>query len=119
MNELPVPRDKVLERLDELVRVLHTNRERNEQAIARADRIRTQRLEGRSYREIVAAEEGPLIAELATQSIDALVHAAGRFRRAEAEALHREGLTMDRIAHLFGVTRQRVSVLLRSRAPAA
>lgn len=99
--------------------MLHTNRERNERAIVRAEAIRAHRLDGRTYREIVTAEEGPLIAELATQSIDELVHAAGQFRRAEAEALHREGLTMDRIAHLFGVTRQRVSVLLRSRASAA
>jgi predicted transcriptional regulator len=34
-------------------------------------------------------------------------------RRTEARTLHREGLTMDQIAQLFGVTRQRVSALLR------
>jgi DNA-binding transcriptional regulator LsrR (DeoR family) len=34
-------------------------------------------------------------------------------RRAEARALYAEGLTMDQIAERFGVTRQRVSALLR------
>ena len=33
---------------------------------------------------------------------------------AEARALHDEGLTMAEIAALFGVSRQRVSALLRS-----
>ncbi len=36
------------------------------------------------------------------------------WRRAEARALHQEGISMDRIAQLFGVTRQRVSALLNS-----
>ena len=31
----------------------------------------------------------------------------------EARVLHGEGMTMDQIAKLFGVTRQRVSALLR------
>lgn len=36
-------------------------------------------------------------------------------RRTEARALHHEGVTMDKIARLFGVTRQGVSGLLRDR----
>ena len=35
-------------------------------------------------------------------------------RRAEARALYAEGLTMEQIAERFGVTRQRVSTLLRT-----
>jgi DNA-binding transcriptional regulator LsrR (DeoR family) len=34
-------------------------------------------------------------------------------RRAEAQALYAEGMTMEQIADRFGVTRQRVSTLLR------
>jgi transposase len=42
------------------------------------------------------------------------LHAYGnRVRRTEARALHGEGMTMDEIAKLFGVTRQRISALLR------
>ena len=43
----------------------------------------------------------------------ALVDAGSRLRRAEARALHVEGMTMEQIADLFGVTRQRVSALLK------
>ena len=107
--------DDVLQALDALTQVLHENQARNEQAIARAERVRARRLEGERYRDIVESEEGPLLLELATESLAALMHAAGRLRRAQADALHAEGLTMDRIAELFGVTRQRVSALLRHR----
>jgi len=46
---------------------------------------------------------------------DKLTAAGADWRREEARALHREGLSMDAIALLFGVTRQRVSALLASR----
>jgi predicted transcriptional regulator len=36
----------------------------------------------------------------------------GALRRAEARALYAEGLSMDKIADVFGVSRQRVSSLL-------
>ncbi len=35
-------------------------------------------------------------------------------RKAEAAALRANGYTMDRIAELFGATRQRISALLRN-----
>ena len=110
--------DEVLAALDELVRVLEENKVRNERAVERARLIRDQRLSGKSYREIVSGEEPPLVVELATQSLEALMAAGARFRRAEARALHEDGMTMERIAALFGVTRQRVSALLRRRLAA-
>jgi predicted transcriptional regulator len=54
-----------------------------------------------------------LIVQLLTESAETLHEHGSRVRRTEARALHREGLTMDQIARLFGVTRQRVSALLR------
>lgn len=107
--------DEVLDALAAFVAVLESNRERTELAMEKARALRERRAEGMTYREIVSSEERPLIVELATNNIDALHDAGSRFRRAEAAALHREGLTMDRIAQLFGVTRQRVSALLRHR----
>jgi hypothetical protein len=35
------------------------------------------------------------------------------FRRVEARALYAEGMTMSQLAYVFGVSRQRVSALLR------
>lgn len=71
---------------------------------------------GRRLPEIVPAEESPLLVQLLTECAN-LLHTYGtRVRRAEARALHREGMTMDEIARLFGVSRQRVSALLRDSA---
>ena len=109
-----VAMDPVLEALDELVRALRNNQARIEATIARAERIREQREEGLTYREIESGVERPLIIELTRDNLAALVEAGSRLRRAEARALHAEGMTMERIAELFGVTRQRVSALLRS-----
>ena len=109
-----VANDPVLEALDELVRALRGNHERIQATIARAERIREQREEGLSYREIESGVERPLIVELTRDNLAALVEAGSRLRRAEARALHAEGMTMEQIAELFGVTRQRVSALLRS-----
>ena len=105
--------DPVLEALDGLVRALRRNAERIEATIARADQIREQRLQGRTYQEIESGEQRPLIVEMTRDNLAALVEAGSRLRRAEARALHAEGMTMEQIAELFGVTRQRVSALLR------
>ncbi|MCW2991181.1 MAG: hypothetical protein JWM73_1775 [Solirubrobacterales bacterium] len=68
---------------------------------------------GDSYRDIVGAESGPLLVEMLTEATQALDAAGAAFRRAEASALYDEGMTMDEIAEAFGVSRQRVSTLLR------
>lgn len=82
--------------------------------IERAEHIRLMRSEGRSYREIVPNEERPLIVELLTANLELLSGVGSRLRRAEARVLYDEGFTMDEIAALFGVSRQRVAVLLRT-----
>ena len=107
--------DPVLDALEGLVRALRENQSRIESTIARAERIREQRAEGLSYREIESGVDRPLIVELTRDNLAALVEAGSRLRRAEARALHTEGMTMEQIAELFGVTRQRVSALLRDR----
>lgn len=54
----------------------------------------------------------PLIVQLLTESSQTPDEAGARVRRTKALALNDEGMTMDRIAVNFGVTRQRVSGLL-------
>jgi DNA-directed RNA polymerase specialized sigma24 family protein len=109
----PVDADPVLEALDELVDALRINATRIEAAIARATQMRTERESGRSYRDIEADGEGPLLVALTSDNLTALLEKGSQLRRAEARALHNEGMTMDQIAEMFGVTRQRVSALLR------
>ncbi len=105
--------DEVLDALDDLVAVLQDSNRRNQLAMRRARTIRGSRSEDQTYREIFAGDERSLIQEITRQNLDTLLRASARLRRAEASALHAEGMTMEEIAVLFGVTRQRVSVLLR------
>ncbi len=104
--------DDVLEALDDVVAAVRANVEAERRIVRRAAVIRSARRRGRDYRSIVTVEERPLIVEMLRQNQERLATAGSRFRRAEALALRREGLTLDEIAALFGVTRQRVIALL-------
>jgi DNA-directed RNA polymerase sigma subunit (sigma70/sigma32) len=99
--------------LGDLERTLDDNAQRMAQIKRRITEIRRQRSAGRSYREIVEATQEDLSVQLITEATQALDGVGARVRRTEALALHREGMTMEEIAEQFGVTRQRVSALLR------
>ena len=99
--------------LKDLERVLDVNLERLGQIKRRIAEIQRQRSEGLSYTEIVEAAPPPLLVQLVTESKQTLDGLGARVRRAEALALHKEGMTMEGIAERFGVTRQRISALLR------
>jgi hypothetical protein len=71
--------------------------------------------EQRQLREIIPYEGTPLLVQLLTSCTNLLHSYGNRVRRTEARALHGEGMTMDQIARLFGVSRQRVSALLQVR----
>jgi DNA-directed RNA polymerase specialized sigma subunit len=99
--------------LSDLERTLDANAQRMSQIKGRIAEIRRQRSAGRSYREIVEAAQGDLSVQLITEATQALDEVGARVRRTEALTLYREGMTMEEIAEEFGVTRQRVSALLR------
>jgi DNA-directed RNA polymerase specialized sigma24 family protein len=108
-----VTEDPFLEALTALERVLSENDQRAKLIRRRIAQVRRQRSRGAEYSEIVASEDGPLAVQLLTESSTALDISGAQVRRAEAEALYAEGLTMEQIAEVFGVSRQRVSTLLR------
>lgn len=105
------------EALRELVTTLHDGQRLIERTLVRAEQVQALREQGRSYRGIVfdGAERERLliVSRLLSEGLAPLVEAGARWRRAEAQALYAEGVTMDRIAGLFDVTRQRISELLR------
>lgn len=68
---------------------------------------------GHTWYAIAVGQQGPLIVQRIAMVIAALGDAGGHWRREQARALHRERLSVTRIAELYGVSRQRVSVLLR------
>ncbi|HEX7168504.1 MAG TPA: helix-turn-helix domain-containing protein [Acidimicrobiales bacterium] len=106
--------DEVVEALRELSAGMRRNAQRIEEVLTRAERMCREREAGKPWRDIVREEDRPLIVEIIGQNLDELYASGGRLRRAQAKALHEEGLTMEQIARLFGVTRQRVSALLRA-----
>jgi DNA-directed RNA polymerase sigma subunit (sigma70/sigma32) len=105
--------DEFLEALTALEDALADNGRRASLIKKRIAKLRRQRARGAPYTEIVSNDDGPLIVHLLTESSAALDTSGANVRRAEAQALYSEGLTMDQIAERFGVTRQRVSTLLR------
>ena len=105
--------DPLLRALDDLVRAAQEVDRAVDRLQRRAQDMAAARHRGSRWREIVEAEERPLIAEMLTETIAQFEAAGTRFRAAKARALHDEGMSMERIAELFGVSRQRISVLLR------
>jgi hypothetical protein len=105
--------DAFLEALTALDEALADNQERAKLIKKRMAELRRLRAKGSSYADIVSSRNGPLLVQLLTESSAALDTSGANVRRAEAEALYAEGLTMDQIAEHFGVSRQRVSTLLR------
>ena len=105
--------DAFLDALTALESTLADNQKRTRLITKRIAQLRRMRANGASYAEIVSIKDGPLVVQLLTESSAALDTSGANVRRAEARALYAEGLTMDQIAERFGVTRQRVSALLR------
>jgi|SRR5215470_10664547 len=68
---------------------------------------------GLPYARTVALNRRLAMMEEISQAVRAVVRDGNRFRRMEARALYAEGLTMAQLATVFGVSRQRVSALLR------
>ncbi len=86
-----------------------------ERARARAKHLLTERAAGRAWLEVVTEESRPLVVESISTVLGALATAGHSWRREQAAALRAEHVSINRIAALFGVTRQRISALLRER----
>lgn len=107
---------RLREAMVELQAAASENVTRSQSIMRRIGRLDAALASGRALSEIVrevdAAGE-PLVVELVTSNIDTLQRLGSRFRAAQAHALRAEGMTIQTIANLFGVTRQRISALLR------
>ena len=74
---------------------------------------RAARAEGLTWPEMLH-DDGPMLLMATNELLDDLVNLGARMRRLFAQALYDEGMSMERIASTFGVTRQRVSALLHA-----
>lgn len=75
--------------------------------------------EGLPYRQMLPLRRRLEMIEQISTALRELTRNGYLFRRAEARALYAEGLTMAQLASIFGVSRQRVSALLREQAGGA
>jgi hypothetical protein len=104
--------EETMRSLARLADVLRGTGEEFEQLADRCDRLRNELAEGMSLTDAMAAEARPLIVTSMTRLTEDLRIAALALRRAEARQLQGEGLSHEKIAAFFGVSRQRVGVLL-------
>jgi CRP-like cAMP-binding protein len=81
----------------------------------RAEELLVQRRSGHTWTEIVVGEARPLVVERISTVLASLARVGSAWRREQAAALQAEDVSINRIAAMFGVTRQRISTLLRER----
>ncbi len=92
------------------------NAARNQVIGERARHLRERLEAGDDLVTLISSEARPRIVELLTANKTTLETAGTELRVAEAQALRTEGLTIESIAELFGVSRQRISALLKQRS---
>ena len=92
------------------------NIERSREIQRRARAMRKRLDAGRPLAPVIEAEARPRVAEMLSANLSTLESAGAELRAALALTLRAEGLTLEAIAELFGVTRQRISALLRQKA---
>jgi predicted XRE-type DNA-binding protein len=106
--------DEVLVAMAEVLATLRAIAVTADRIEDRVAMLRRRRAEGAEWGDLVGDEQRPLIVELLSAGQERLVRSGSKLRRAQAQALRAEGLTYDRIAELFGVTRQRVIALVKA-----
>ena len=113
MSTDPTEQDPAVRALTELMTVLDTCMTELQGARSRAEKLLDERQTGRAWLDIVTAESRPLVVEQISSVMASLASAGGAWRREQAHALASEQVSINRIAAMFGVTRQRISALLR------
>ena len=111
--------DPAVRALNELMTVLDTCVTELSGARSRAEKLLEERQTGRAWLDLVTAESRPLVVEQISSVMASLASAGGAWRREQAHALASEQVSINRIAAMFGVTRQRISALLRERSRGA
>ncbi|MCW2536481.1 MAG: hypothetical protein JWQ26_2180 [Modestobacter sp.] len=107
------PADPATRALRELVDELGSCITALDRARERAVDLLRQREAGTTWLDIVGGESRPLVVEQISTVLGTLSTAGHAWRREQAAALQAEDVSINRIAALFGVTRQRISTLLR------
>jgi PAS domain S-box-containing protein len=106
--------DELVDALDAVAEVLSRSSERVQLVAVRSRELAAGRAAGLSYAELITGATGPLVLDVLSELQERLSAASGRLRRVEVRALQAEGLSMEKIARLLRVSRQRVSAIINS-----
>jgi DNA invertase Pin-like site-specific DNA recombinase len=106
--------DPVLDALDGILAAARENIVSWVGVMERVEAIREQRRQGTPYAEMKIEGTTPPIIDTVARNQERLGIAAAALRRAVAHALNEEGMSHADIARAFGVSRQRVGMLLRN-----
>lgn len=101
--------------LAEMESALTDNVARSREVARRVRLLRRRLAAGASAYDFVTDEDEPRAVELLATNMLILETAGADFRVRLAQALRAEGLTLEEIAEFYGVTRQRISALLKQR----
>ena len=113
------PDDPVLDAIDGLLAAARENIVAWVGVMARAESIREQRRSGVPYSDMHIDTTTPPIIDAVSRNQERLGVAAAALRRSLAHALAAEGMSHADIARVFGVSRQRVGMLLRNEPDSA
>jgi hypothetical protein len=103
----------VVTAIDDLIEAIDETCEDAESVVGSAEALRERTVAGASFGEALAEEPRPPLLQHVTVLHRRLGESLSQLRRAQAAQLRREGETVDQIARRLGVTRQRVSALLK------
>ena len=110
---------RLVRALDDIETAAAENAERSLEVQRRTRELRDRLVRGEPLVDLVRDEKPPRVVELLSTNMASLETSGAELRAAQALALRAEGLTIAKIADLFGVTRQRISALLRQKAAEA
>jgi hypothetical protein len=105
--------DLTLDTLDDLALTIDENADEEHRLAGRIRRLRAGRAAGRSWEDVLADEPLPGTLELASAVLGRLSQASAALRRTVARGLRAQGVSVAAIAERFGVSRQRISALLK------
>jgi predicted XRE-type DNA-binding protein len=112
----PLEVQRLVEALHAMEEAAASNAERSQEVRRRVRRLRKKLEDGQALADVVQNEDRPRTVELLSANMETLETAGAELRAAQALALRADGMTIAAIADLFGVTRQRISALLRQKA---
>jgi hypothetical protein len=104
---------EMVDALDDMVIALQATCHASQTAAEEATELRERSRTGTPLHEALKRNEGPALVQRISALQRRLSQAASRLRRVQARRLHGEGLTTEHIATIFGVSRQRISAILR------